>query len=59
MYVANSASDITRVAHNAQRDFMVVPSDLPGMDFVTMSVVHGHYVGRLGSLWGIRNWTVF
>ena len=29
-----------------QTDLMVVASDLPGMDFVTMSVIHEHHVSR-------------
>ena len=32
-----------------QPDIMVVSSDLPGMDFVTRSAIHEHYVGHLAS----------
>ena len=35
---------ISVAQHIIQRDLMVVTSDLPGMDFVTMSLVHGCYV---------------
>ena len=35
-----------------QTDLMVVASDLPGMDFVTMSIIHEHHVSRSFWLYG-------
>ena len=41
---------VTQVAdHSPQHNFEVIPSDLPGVDFVTLFIISEHHVSRLTS----------
>ena len=44
-------TSVTQVAdHSSQRNFEVIPSDLPGVDFVTLFMISEHYVSQVTSL---------